>query len=545
VLADRAQSRIALTRDDLRRIGTLEVRRMRTVRPWTVIALVLFAVSSGATADLSGHWHVELSGADPFTEIVQTGSTVTFTLTLSGTPLVFDGNVSGDTLTASSDDGPCPVGISLRIVPGDAVMDGVSTVYGGPCTVPGKSRAFMSRCDCFDGNQNGGDGCDAACRVGPCYVCIGEPSICTPAGDGAACDDRRDCTTGETCSGGTCGAGSPVAPCVDLAGRWLRIVETDIVGDFEVKTDIDQRAGTLVFRNVPGGSLAWVGTIDPSTGAMDLEVPSTQLFCTDPATLTATAAADGTTFSGNGTSTIESPSHVCYGVNFTEQGFRCGGGTIDPGESCDDGNRTNGDGCNDACRVEPCFTCDGAGGCIDAPRADCLSPIDGSKSSLQLLDRTPDAKDRLKWRWRAGHAILLSQLGNPITTDAVATCLYDESTPTPTLLFRAVVPAGGTCGTKPCWRSIGSGGYRYKSRTGAEGIVGLSLRPGPDGKSRVEVKGAGAGLSGRPFGLPAPPLGLPLRMQVQVEGRGCFEVAHGAAGVIENEPGSFKGRGAP
>src|SRR6266850_8307441 len=144
-------------------IGTPEVRRMRTVRPWAVIALVLLAASAGATADLSGHWHVDLSGADPFTEIVQTGSTVTFTLTLSGTPLVFDGNVSGDTLTASSDDGPCPVGISLTIISGDAVMDGVSTVYGGPCTVPGKSRAFMSRCDCFDGNQNGGDGCDAAC----------------------------------------------------------------------------------------------------------------------------------------------------------------------------------------------------------------------------------------------------------------------------------------------------------------------------------------------------------------------------------------------
>jgi len=61
----------------------------------------------------------------------------------------------------------------------------------------------------------------------------------------------------------------------------------------------------------------------------------------------------------------------------------------------------------------------------------------------------------------------------------------------------------------------------------------------------VDVKGKGSGLSGRSFGLPSPPLGLPLRMQVQVEGAGCFEVGHGAAGVSKNVPGLFKGRGTP
>ncbi|TMA31572.1 MAG: hypothetical protein E6J79_19915, partial [Deltaproteobacteria bacterium] len=288
----------------------------------------LLTVATSANADLTGHWHVEIPGADPFTEIVQTGTSVTFTLTFSGSSLVFDGTVSGDALSATSNDGPCPVGVNLRILPGETVMDGIDGVYGGPCTYPTKSRAFMSRCECHDGNQTNGDGCDAECRIEPCFVCSGEPSICTPAGDGAACDDRRDCTTGETCSAGVCGGGSAVVPCVDLTGRWFW-TDDSTFGVFQSTSDIVQRNGILVFRQAGGSTLRYVGTIDASTGAMDLEIPSNALFCTDPVKLTASAPPDGRTYSGTGSATVESPHFICLDDSFTETGSRCGGGTID------------------------------------------------------------------------------------------------------------------------------------------------------------------------------------------------------------------------
>jgi len=38
---------------------------------------------------------------------------------------------------------------------------------------------------------------------------------------------------------------------------------------------------------------------------------------------------------------------------------RCGSGTLEGSESCDDGNVTSGDGCSSLCQVEPCYACSG------------------------------------------------------------------------------------------------------------------------------------------------------------------------------------------
>lgn len=561
------------------------LRRLRIAL--RLIALIVLALAGEAYADLTGHWHVE-SSFDPFSEVVQTGGTVSMTLSVGGTPYVFEGTVNGTSVFVSSDDPPCPIGVSLTLLPDDATLDGVSTAYGGSCTFPSKAHQFMTRCECFDGNSTDGDGCDASCRIEPCFVCSGAPSVCTPAGDGAPCDDRHDCTTAETCTAGVCGGGSPVAPCVDMTGQWFTHLESDF-GNFDSSAYVEQRNETVIFRSGPGGSAGSAGTIDSSTGAFTTSTQSTLILCSQPGVFTGTAALDNRTFTGTGYALAQTP-HGCFGIAYSEQGFRCGSGTIDPDETCDDGNFISGDGCSNTCQIEPCFDCsgvpsacsprppmspcddgdlctfgdtcsdgvcvgspaacgacaicDGAGGCLDAPRTDCHGSLDPAKSLLQITDKTPDGRDALKWQWRAGSAITPAALGDPLTTNAVAACLYDTSTATPTLLFRAVVPAGGICGTKACWKPSG-GGFQYKSKAGAEGIVGLSLRPGVDGKSRVDVKGAGAGLAGHPFGLPAPPLPVPMRMQVQVQGAGCFEVDHGTLGVRANEPGAFKGRGTP
>ena len=591
------------------------MHRLLPRRVLWLVPLVVLAARAEAAADLTGHWYVEGGGADPFTSIVQTGSAVTFTLTYGGgsSSQVFTGSVSDNAMSAQSSNAQCQFGISTTLFPDDVTMDGTITVS---CSFPQKSRFFMSRCDCFDGNSTGGDGCDAQCRTEPCFVCTGDPSTCTGAADAEPCDDRNDCTTGETCSAGSCGGGSPIPSCRNLTGRWFRQFDSAF-GTFTANADVRQRDGVLVFRQ--DGGLSSVGTIDTATGAMSLEIPSTQIpFCNQPNTFGGTAAADSETYSGGGTAYTQTP-HGCFAFGYTEQGFRCGGGTVDPGEGCDDGNLVNGDGCSDRCQVERCFACSGepsscapepagttcddgstcttndtcngggvcggtpeppatpcddadpcttndacsagvcvgtpipcgsctgcsGGVCIDGPRRDCHGSLDPPSNLLQVTDRTPDTKDGLKWRWRQGAATMPAELGNPSTTNAVAACLYDESGPSPTLVFRAVVPPGGNCGGKACWKPVGQGGFKFKSKAGAEGITRLSLRPGAAGDSKVDIKGDGIGLSGRPFGLPAPPLALPLRMQVQVDGGACFETTHGAAGAVKNEAGSFKGYGTP
>jgi cysteine-rich repeat protein len=71
---------------------------------------------------------------------------------------------------------------------------------------------------CDDGNVASGDGCDAACRVEPCFTCAGEPSACAPAA--GPCDDGDPCTIDDTCTGGVC-SGAPApdgATCDDENG---------------------------------------------------------------------------------------------------------------------------------------------------------------------------------------------------------------------------------------------------------------------------------------------------------------------------------------
>jgi hypothetical protein len=159
-----------------------------------------------------------------------------------------------------------------------------------------------------------------------------------------------------------------------------------------------------------------------------------------------------------------------------------------------------------------------AGICPAAPDA-CRAPTVPSKASLRLLDRTPDAKDQLAWRWLAGAATTVAELGDPLGADDYALCLYDGTG------LRAVfrMPAGGTCAGKPCWKSKTTGFlYRNKDAT-PNGITQLTLKAGVDGKAQVQAKGKGVALP-----MPAlPSLVSTLHIQVRNATSGlCFDTQH-------------------
>jgi hypothetical protein len=189
--------------------------------------------------------------------------------------------------------------------------------------------------------------------------------------------------------------------------------------------------------------------------------------------------------------------------------------------------------------------CDSSLGCIAQPLSPCKASTTPQKSLLRIKDVADDTRDSFLWKWNDGEATSLAELGNPPGGDGYTVCVYDEAGPI-TLLFRAVVPGGGQCGTKPCWKAAGADAFRYRNSDGTpEGIVGARLESGTPGKAKVT--GRGVHLSDRSAGLPAPPLAELLRVQLRGDNGLCLETRHDGSTILKNDgaTGVFKARGAP
>jgi cysteine-rich repeat protein len=236
----------------------------------------------------------------------------------------------------------------------------------------------------------------------------------------------------------------------------------------------------------------------------------------------------------------------------------CGDGTLNPtaGELCDDGNTADGDCCSATCGFEPaqspcpddgdaCTTtseCDGAGTCrqLAEPAAGCRTPVQPGKALFILRDRVPDEKDQLQWTWSKGQATDPTDFGDPTAADDYTLCVYDESGATPSVVLRALAPAGGVCGIgepKPCWKPTKKG-YRYVDKAlTPDGLLKLDLRAGIDGKAKILAIGRGANLP-----MPVLPLATPLRVQLLAGNGQCWEAVYSAAGVRRNLPAEFKAK---
>jgi predicted acyl esterase len=177
--------------------------------------------------------------------------------------------------------------------------------------------------------------------------------------------------------------------------------------------------------------------------------------------------------------------------------------------------------------------------CDPAPRTGCRLPTKTGSSPLTLKHRTPDTKDTLTWKWAKGSTTAFGDLGDPLDADGYTFCLYDGGSPSGALLFEASAPAGGLCGTKPCWKQVGSStnpkGYKYSDKElTPDGIKTLRVLAGMAPKAKAIVKGKGENL-----GLPPLPLPLPVVAQLQAA-NACWEVTYGSA--TTNGPSVFKAK---
>lgn len=149
------------------------------------------------------------------------------------------------------------------------------------------------------------------------------------------------------------------------------------------------------------------------------------------------------------------------------------------------------------------------------PAASCHATTVAGKSQLAMKNAAPDTRDQLKWKWAPGSATTRAELGDPVGGDtSYALCVYDTAAGTPRVVASLVVPAGGTCGGKPCWRASATG-FTYADKTLAhDGVKQLRLRAGVAGKAAITLHAKGPNLGLAAAGIP--PLAQDPRVIVQL-----------------------------
>jgi cysteine-rich repeat protein len=393
------------------------------------------------------------------------------------------------------------------------------------------------------------------------------------------------------------------APCVNLSGPWVVHVETDLFGSFDQHESIIQKGTVLEF----GPNSYGFGSIDPGTGVFEDAAGTGSFWCLGVGGLSTgsgLANLDGQSFTESSVQPFTGPAFMCAVLSSTATGNRCGGGTLDPGEQCDDGNRTSGDGCNASCHLETCVnqpdgtpcddgnqcttgdacansacagvvlddgtpcsdgnacttgevctggTCGGAvavscGACRTCdPDAGCVSgerflPNCAYTFGPSTIEIKKTGRDvAVSWSWGTASGGSALDLGDPLASDDYALCIYDRWTAPSTLLFSAAAPAGGTCaGRRPCWRADATAVRYADPDRTPDGLTKILLQKLSNDGARAKVKGRGPLLVGRPFGLPTPPLRSLLSVQLQGGNGTCVAIVFDAADIRRNTAGRFK-----
>jgi hypothetical protein len=182
--------------------------------------------------------------------------------------------------------------------------------------------------------------------------------------------------------------------------------------------------------------------------------------------------------------------------------------------------------------------------CASGPvaAADCHATTVPGKSQLAIKDKSPNKRDQLKWKWTKGAATDASELGNPLSGNTTYTlCVYDRDAGTPTVVSSLVVPPGGTCGGKPCWK-VSAGGFTYNDKTLThDGVKQLRLRAGAAGKPQVALQAKGAGLDFAPGWLPLAQ-SPSVTVQLTNDAGACWGADY-TAPARANDGGAFMDRG--
>ncbi len=165
------------------------------------------------------------------------------------------------------------------------------------------------------------------------------------------------------------------------------------------------------------------------------------------------------------------------------------------------------------------------------------------KSSIQIVDKTSDVKDRIKWKWNKGETVIAADFKAPdVGTNGYRVCIYDAGGK----LLEMSLPAGGSvelCDGKPCWKATGTKGFKYKNKGGSpHGITQAKFKEGPGGKSQIQIKAQGKG--GFLSSSATASLTEPVVIQLLIDDGGlvgCFKTSFTAFSKKDSEQYKAKG----
>ncbi len=152
----------------------------------------------------------------------------------------------------------------------------------------------------------------------------------------------------------------------------------------------------------------------------------------------------------------------------------------------------------------------------------CREPFVPNKSRLIFVNKDPDKRDKLTFKWNKGDDTSLAALGDPITATDYIVCIYDQSIVPSQFnkIFESQIESGGTCKNgKPCWKDFRGKGFNYRNPEATPfGMKAANLRSGVPGKAKVILRGKGDLL-----GPPQLPLTEPVLVQVKNTEGECWE----------------------
>ena len=211
------------------------------------------------------------------------------------------------------------------------------------------------------------------------------------------------------------------------------------------------------------------------------------------------------------------PRSTATAATATAPSPRCGNGVVTAGEQCDDGNTArrrllrarpassrptaapcdDGNLCTnaDACSAGACSGADGAGAVVPRRGADVAGDPRPAARHARPARLAVEAR-------RRGRPRRARRPGRGATRYAL--CVYETTRRRAGARPRAARdPGGGLCRGKPCWKALGTAGFKLADRDRTpDGVESLLLRAGPAGKSSIVLTAKGANLA-----PPALPLG--------------------------------------
>ncbi len=237
----------------------------------------------------------------------------------------------------------------------------------------------------------------------------------------------------------------------------------------------------------------------------------------------------------NGSETCDAVSGCLAGTPLScGDGNVCNGAeTCDPADGCESGTALT---CDDD---NPCTqdSCDSVLGCEydGAPASVCVNDAPG-KSSLVVHDDADPAKKKVQLKWSRG-SFPFSDFGDPLEVSDYTLCVYDATG----VVVGMTAPAGGMCGTKPCWRTSGNpaSGISYKDGAKPPANDGIKLIKGKasaSGKAQIQFQGAGQNVPELSLGSG---LASPVTAQIHAAGGSCWQANFATDDASKNDAQTF------